>query len=92
MVLEHRTGVGSGGVRVDLPARVSRAHDVGGWREPRLLDAVGLALVLGCDGATPLAEVVGSVAATAGADPDDVLALALHLVRDLVDEGLLEPR
>ena len=69
-----------------MPSRVGIAD---GWRPDVVLDSVGVHLVRQLDGATSLADAVGSVAAACDLDPDDVLPGALLAVRGLVEDGLL---
>jgi len=69
-----------------MPSRVGIAD---GWRPDVVLDSVGVHLVRQLDGATSLADAVGSVAAAYDLDPDDVLPGALLAVRGLVEDGLL---
>jgi hypothetical protein len=77
---------------VALPARLRRAAESGGWRAAVLLDALGTEIVVRTAAAREsLDEVVAGIADRTGEDPDDVLALALPLVRTLVDQGVLRP-
>ncbi len=78
--------------RIPLPARLRRAAESGGWRAPVFLDGLGTEIVMRAAASKEsLAEVAAGVAAAAEEDLDDVLALALPLVRTLVDQGVLRP-
>jgi hypothetical protein len=58
-----------------------------GWRRRGEVDEAGAALVVGCDGATPLAALVTVLGAAYGIPAD----AALEAVRDLVETGFLLP-
>ena len=62
-----------------------------GWRWTMPCDHATAAIVAGCDGVTPLRELVSVLAAVVEAPADEVAAAACATVRGLVDRGVLVP-
>lgn len=70
------------------PARLRQSH---GLRWDVETDDAFIAVVRGCDGVTPLGQVLAVLAASLDAPLADVQAAALPVVRDLIGRGFLEP-
>ena len=79
---QHRTAT-------DWFPGMNRIDLVGGWRGPVEIDDVGAAIVRGCDGSTPLGELLDALTEQTGLDSDEVLAGGLLTARALIGEGLL---
>jgi predicted RNA methylase len=85
--LEQQAQVGEDGWEV-----VDQAlHLLDGLRRRAGTDAVGAALVAGCDGATPLGTVVAVLAATSGMTAHELTAPVCGAVRRMVEDGFLVP-
>lgn len=87
MVLEQVSSLGTDG----WEAFVHRLHrtDGPGWQHE--LDEGGVRLIAGCQGALPVGELIGLLAAAYGADTDELARTAEPIVRDLVRHGMLLP-
>ena len=62
-----------------------------GWRWTLPCDEATAAIVAGCDGATPLADLVAVLCAVVDAPANEVVSAACATVRGLVDRGVLLP-
>jgi hypothetical protein len=62
-----------------------------GLRYSGRVDPDGVDLLARCDGARPLAEALSGLAVKIGEDPATVTAIALPIVRRLVEQGFLLP-
>ena len=62
-----------------------------GLRYANTVDRFGAQLIAGCDGATPLADLVAQLAHELGLRTADVTAQTLALVRRLIGQGIVTP-
>ncbi len=62
-----------------------------GLRRARPVDTVEAALVGACDGDLTVGQVLDALAVLLGGEPADLRATHLPVVRDLVEEGWLDP-
>jgi len=68
------------------PAMLSRPD---GWRQDQFLDAVTRELVAHCDGQATVRQLLDSAAAELAIDEDEVLAIGLIRLRELIAQGFL---
>ncbi|GLZ38709.1 methyltransferase [Actinokineospora sp. NBRC 105648] len=88
VVLERVSEPGDGGWR-ELVRRLHRT-DGPGWQQET--DELVTALLAGCRGQLPLADLLGLLAGAHGLSADAVVAAALPVVTDLVTHGMLLPK
>ncbi len=86
LVLDREARLGGGWTPSAQAVRVDA-----GLRDGGPIDDLGAAVLAGCDGARPLAEVLGAAAEAAGLDSLAVREGAVGAVRALVERGLLQP-
>jgi hypothetical protein len=65
---------------------------LGGLRPAARVDTATAALVGACEGSLPVVALVDAVASVLGDDPGALRERLLPQIRDLVDQGVLEPR
>ena len=59
------------------------------WRQDEFLDAVTKVMINLCDGQRTVTQVIDDAAAQLQSDPDEVLAIGLFRLRELVGRGFL---
>jgi hypothetical protein len=87
VVLDERAGPADG--RWGVTDR--RLRQTAGLCREGEVDGAVAAIVAGCDGTRPLADVLAGAALAAGAAPDGLTRAALPVIRRLVEQGFLLP-
>jgi len=85
--LQTRSAADAGGWQAEATSLVQSS----GFRWSLECDEAVAALVGGCDGGRPLADLVSVLSAATGVARDDLAAAVCTTVRGLVDRGILEP-